>query len=455
MPWKCSRCTYENLNETFLTCEMCFTPRSTKTTSRSKKRSREDSSTKQTKKKRYRDVYELGTDDTDESSDDDEVVVLEKKNNTTEKPWKLIRFNGLPKDGPGNEDTLTMQDIINVPLKKVRYAVLATFDLNFDWLLNVWPELKTLQRVVLIHGCDNNSHIYMKDKAPSNFEIISRRPQNLTFGVHPRSGKDVIFPRGSHHSKFMMLGYEGGMRFVVHTAALGPSFSTCTQGAYVQDFPTKKKTSSFSSGKFESTLIEYLESYENVGRDYYSPITVSSWPGFDCDKMMKLSELVAKYDFSNARAHLLASVPGYHTGIDRDKWGHLQVRHLLARGGAVFPSRSSSMGRDVIVAQFTSFASIKDKKYRDQLKSSFSAGLRLGNTPMGPADLEFLWPTCHEVLNSAYGAVAGSVIPGTVLFFFFSFLLFYSLTQLHTHSHTHACIHTYKHQEISRTVKLF
>ena len=59
---------------------------------------------------------------------------------------------------------------------------------------------------------------------------------------------------------------------------------------------------------------------------------------------------------------LVTQVPGYYTDASRDKWGHLQVRRLLARGGAVFPPRKvSSSCKDVIVAQFTSFASLNEK----------------------------------------------------------------------------------------------
>ena len=79
----------------------------------------------------------------------------------------------------------------------------------------------------------------------------------------------------------------------------------------------------------------------------------------------------------------------------------------------MFPPRKFSGGgcKDTIVSQFTSFASLK-KKYRDELKSSFSPGLRSDNNPMGPTDFEIVWPTCKEVVNSIYGAMAGGVMPG-------------------------------------------
>ena len=191
----------------------------------------------------------------------------------------------------------------------------------------------------------------------------------------------------------MMLGFEGGMRFVIHTAALGCSFNMSTQGAYVQDFPIKKSMNS-SSGAFENTLIEYCKSYEEAGRNLYFrdkepklfqglSMEPKCWPGLSTDRKMKLSEMVACFDFqvhevifllpyvdvcvriqSYVSIHtqiLVTQVPGYYTDASRDKWGHLQVRRLLARGGAVFPPRKvSSSCKDVIVAQFTSFASLNE-----------------------------------------------------------------------------------------------
>ena len=80
----------------------------------------------------------------------------------------------------------------------------------------------------------------------------------------------------------------------------------------------------------------------------------------------------------------------------------------------MFPPRKvSSSCKDVIVAQFTSFASLNEK-YRNELKSSFSPGLRSDNDSMGPTEFEIVWPTWKEVENSIYGLSSGGVMPGSL-----------------------------------------
>ena len=297
MPWSCDVCTFVNSKETFLACEMCQTPRS------GKKRFRNETSGRERKK--LKTVIELEDETSTDDETDDVVVGNEQhlKDRTLKSPWKLIRFDGLR--GSGNQDTLSLRDIVTVR-EKLNYVVLATFDVNIGWLLGSWPELKNVKRVVLVHGLGREHHAQFQRECPKHFEIVSRCPKDLTFGTHPRTGKDVIFPRGCHHTKFMMLGFDGGMRFVIHTAALGPSFSTCTQGAYVQDFPIKKNDS--SSSVFENTLIEYCKSYEEVRRSSSRDMEPKVWPGLSSKSKLKLSEMVALFDFSSARGHLLASV---------------------------------------------------------------------------------------------------------------------------------------------------
>ena len=83
------------------------------------------------------------------------------------------------------------------------------------------------------------------------------------------------------------------------------------------------------------------------------------------------------------------------------------------RRGCVSSTKVSSSCKDVIVAQFTSFASLNEK-YRNELKSSFSPGLRSDNDSMGPTEFEIVWPTWKEVENSIYGLSSGGVMPGSL-----------------------------------------
>ena len=42
-----------------------------------------------------------------------------------------------------------------------------------------------------------------------------------------------------------------------------------------------------------------------------------------------VSSAFRRHDFSSARAFLVPSVPGTHTGNDVNKYGHMRVRSLL------------------------------------------------------------------------------------------------------------------------------
>jgi hypothetical protein len=49
----------------------------------------------------------------------------------------------------------------------------------------------------------------------------------------------------------------------------------------------------------------------------------------------RVAGLLAAHDFSSARAHLVASVPGSHEGIFFSAYGHQRVRHLLGQASEV------------------------------------------------------------------------------------------------------------------------
>lgn len=407
------------MKDTFLACEICQAPRSgakethmpATATIKEKEEDNDEDDVVDVTPRDGRRKRSRGTEDVSIPSDRGKrckasTTTTTQRRDMSSQPWYLVRFDGLPTDSPGNANTVTFSDIVRVPTRAPHFVVISTFQISIPWLLSKWPAITSVKRVVIVHGEDLVENERMKRQCPNHFEIVSRSPKHLTFGTHPRTGKPIRFFRGCHHTKFMMIGYKGYLRFVVHTAALDASFSTCTQGAYVQDFPKKTTTSTCA---FETTLVDYVKSYEATGSDMSEPTV---WPGFGNNEMT-LSGVVSAYDFSSARAHLLASVPGYHVGSHRDKWGHPQVaRLLLARNECpARPSSSDAAANDVIVAQFTSFASAT-RKYRDELATSFSAGNRSDDRPMGRADLEFVWPTCDEVVRSVYGVSAGGVMPG-------------------------------------------
>ncbi|RXG60104.1 Tyrosyl-DNA phosphodiesterase 1 [Armadillidium vulgare] len=132
---------------------------------------------------------------------------------------------------------------------------------------------------------------------------------------------DMPFQYGVHHSKMMLFHYKEGLRVVVHTANLIPDdWSEKTQGFWVSPlFPPlengqKSLLEGDSSTSFKKDLTDYLLSYKSPD--------LTRW-----------SHIVRGHDFSSCKVYFIASVPGYHTGETRFKYGHLKCRQLLRKYG--------------------------------------------------------------------------------------------------------------------------
>jgi tyrosyl-DNA phosphodiesterase-1 len=129
---------------------------------------------------------------------------------------------------------------------------------------------------------------------------------------------------------------------------------------------------------------------------------------------MSLSQLLKRYDFSSAFAHLVASAPGYHSGDLLHSFGHMRVRSLLDNEGACFPDALAGQGGSILVAQFSSFSKALDRQRKD-LATSFSAGRSKSGPMLGPADhMAFVWPTVAEVRSSIQGYQGGGTLPASL-----------------------------------------
>ncbi|XP_035836964.1 tyrosyl-DNA phosphodiesterase 1-like [Helianthus annuus] len=87
----------------------------------------------------------------------------------------------------------------------------------------------------------------------------------------------------------------------------------------MQDFPWKHGGSDKGSG-FESDLIDYLSALK--------------WPEFfvqfpERGNFSLNSSFFKKFDYSKVTVRLIAFVPGYHSGLNIKKWGHMKIRSVL------------------------------------------------------------------------------------------------------------------------------
>ena len=88
---------------------------------------------------------------------------------------------------------------------------------------------------------------------------------------------------------------------------------------------------------------------------------------------------VGKVDFSKARAlGLVASVPGYHRGGQRDRYGHMRLRGILSRQRWPTEFEESDL-----VCQFSSLGSIDEKWLKSEFTQSMASQMGARSWEMG------------------------------------------------------------------------
>lgn len=294
-----------------------------------------------------------------------------------------MRVRGIPQWANQGFLGLKLGDLVR---GSMQWALISNYMIDFAWLLSACPDLLTAGKLVVVHGEKGQSAVEIATAVRmaglADRAIIHAPPLPIQFGTH--------------HSKAFILQYETGLRVIVHTANLiYPDCNNKTQGVWWQDFPPKDQHSPRSS-TFEGELSQYLEQLRlppSAARAAQSALT--------------------RHDFSHARARLVASVPGYHSGPRLHQWGHMRLRGCLSQED--FPSKFTGAP---LAAQFSSLGSLDQKWLEGEFRASMSAGRcnagqRLGPPSLpGPGGLQLVWPTVSEVQNSVEGWMAGRSIPG-------------------------------------------
>ncbi|KAJ7946245.1 Tyrosyl-DNA phosphodiesterase 1 [Quillaja saponaria] len=247
------------------------------------------------------------------------------------------------------------------------------------------PKLAKVPHVLVIHGESDGRVDQMKRSQPANW-ILHKPPLPISFGTH--------------HSKAMLLVYPRGVRVIIHTANLiYVDWNNKSQGLWMQDFPWKDQNGPSKGSGFENDLIDYLSTLK--------------WPDFSVKLPAHGSfninpSFFKKFDYSNATVRLIASVPGYHTGTNMKKWGHMKIRSVLQE--CVFDKEFT---KSPLIYQFSSLGSL-DEKWMAELASSMSSGFTEDKTPLGRGEPQIIWPTVEDVRCSLEGYAAGNAIPSPV-----------------------------------------
>ncbi|XP_010492343.1 PREDICTED: tyrosyl-DNA phosphodiesterase 1 isoform X2 [Camelina sativa] len=317
-----------------------------------------------------------------QGDDDDDVEAIRRfvpPNEILPSTFRLLSVNGLP--DWANTSCVSINDVIE---GDVVAAILSNYMVDVDWLMSACPKLANIPQVMVIHGEGDGRQEYIQRKKPANWSLHKPR---------------LPISFGTHHSKAIFLVYPRGVRVVVHTANLiHVDWNNKSQGLWMQDFPWKdddNKDPPKCCG-FEGDLIDYL----NVLK---WPEFTASLPGRGNVKIN--AAFFKKFDYSNATVRLIASVPGYHTGLNLKKWGHMKLRSILQE--CIF---DREFRRSPLVYQFSSLGSL-DEKWLAEFRDSLSSGITEDKTPLGPGDPLIIWPTVEDVRCSLEGYAAGNAIP--------------------------------------------
>ncbi|XP_050367388.1 tyrosyl-DNA phosphodiesterase 1 [Argentina anserina] len=294
--------------------------------------------------------------------------------------FRLLNVQGLPLWA--NTSCVSIKDVIQ---GDILFAVLSNYMVDLDWLIPACPAVAKIPHVLVVHGEGDGTLDYMKRKKPANW-ILHKPPLPISFGTH--------------HSKAMLLVYPRGVRVIVHTANLiFVDWNNKSQGLWMQDFPWKDQSNPSKGCGFENDLIDYLSALK--------------WPEFS----VNLPTLGAfninpgffrKFNYSSAAVRLIASVPGYHTGNNVKKWGHMKLRTVLQE--CTF---DKEFRKSPLAYQFSSLGSL-DEKWMAELAYSMSSGSSDDKTPLGLGEPRIIWPTVEDVRCSIEGYAAGNAVPSPV-----------------------------------------
>ncbi|XP_042517578.1 tyrosyl-DNA phosphodiesterase 1 isoform X2 [Macadamia integrifolia] len=291
--------------------------------------------------------------------------------------FRLLQVQGLPPWA--NTSSVSIRDVIQ---GNVLVAILSNYMVDIDWLISACPAIKKIPHVLVIHGEGDGTLDHLKKVKPANW-ILHKPPLPISYGTH--------------HSKAMLLVYPRGVRIIVHTANLiHVDWNNKSQGLWMQDFPWKDQKDLKKGHEFENDVIDYL--------------SVLKWPEFsvnlpDIGNVTINSSFFKKFNYSSAAVRLIASVPGYHTGPNLKKWGHMKLRTILQE--SVF---DKEFQKSPLVYQFSSLGSL-DEKWIAELATSMSAGFSDDKTPLGLGKPLIIWPTVEDVRGSLEGYAAGNAIP--------------------------------------------
>jgi len=324
-------------------------------------------------------------------------------------PLYLLRVRGIPDWGNQPPLGLHLSYLLTPPMK---WIMTSNYMIDLQWLFSACPAMLSAQQLIFVHGEKHPAHLHQAIQAAgiSHKTIIHSPPLPIAFGTY--------------HSKFFLVQYERGLRVIIHSANLiYPDCNNKTQGVWFQDFPLKsvdntdkdamqnKQQQHQACSSPPPPSSSYNISTSSFERDLQQYVTSLGLPP---PLTRQTHNIIALHDFSSARAHLVASVPGYHKGsAAMNSWGHLKLRTLL--NGEDILSGGNNSNNHQLVAQFSSLGSIDEAWLEGEFRTSLQASKdssKVQPPQPGPTGMALVWPTVSEIQNSLEGWLAGNSVPG-------------------------------------------
>ncbi|KAK5075357.1 hypothetical protein LTS08_001576 [Lithohypha guttulata] len=305
-------------------------------------------------------------------------------------PFQLTKVTGLLQEQ--NVDTVSLHDILGDPLIKQAWIFNFCFDVN--WTMQHFdPDVRQLVDVKIVHGSWR--------KEDGNRLAIKEHLQNWKNVQEIQAYMPDAF--GTHHSKMIILfKYDDTAQVIIHTAnMLEKDWEHMTQAVWrspllpLQRTPEDKeklRSSLVGSGaRFKHDLSRYIRAYGS--------------------KLKTLVEQLSKYDFSQVRGALIASVPSYQKSCDslEEAWGHLALRNALA---AVNSKKSTGSAENPhLVSQVSSIATLPASWLDETIYKA--ANLSTASSRMlerSPLSTSIVYPTPSDLRNALTGYATGGSI---------------------------------------------
>lgn len=312
----------------------------------------------------------------------------QKNHNLIETPIYLNKLNSgkTESDGLSFRSFFVVNDHIFIENSfwRAKHILFSSYIIDVDWVLDEIKDIvlkhENTESVLFIsHNCEDFKKYKFKHFDKRIIEKVSVFSPNQKI------------PYGVYHPKFNLIVFEhltqpkkSFIRFIITSANLTQQdWEFKSQSIWVQDF-------FLSNTNNNCEFLEYLHNFlKNV-------LNGSKLEEFWLSK-------IREFNFEDATAKLVASIPGYFIGRDMTIWGHLRVKALINDVLKSCGKLNSYVKEERIVLQFSSIGRISERWLNDEFISSLS------DTP--ETKLEIIFPTVEHVINSLEGIEGGISLP--------------------------------------------